>query len=586
MMSALWMYMTRAIHTARAGPRRRPRAGRVLAIALLLCAAAAQAHAQAHPQVLAPPRLGHHGRWLTDPQGRVVILHGGNVVQLAGDAHLNGVGSGRRPWNPETPRKLAAAGFNGVRLAIFMDRVTPRPGVIDRAYLDAVAATVAAYKAAGVAVLIDFHQDEYGPSVGVRGMPDWMTLTGGRQRIPGLGFPNGYFKDPAVQAAFDSFWADRPVVGGQGVQEAYLAAVSAVARRFADEPAVFGLDLMNEPATGSRCAQPDPRSANCPELEQDYLAPFYRKAGEVVASAAPRTILFVEPFMLQGALGVPIRTPMPGAPRQGLSYHDYGPFRPIRERVSASALENAVFRQAAILNTEWGFSNDAADLAAQAQDFDNRFIPWLAWGRGPFEDLVNPAAAKEPAVNREAVLRAYARPYPAATAGTPAALAFDADAGRLDYRWSTVGPDGVDRSRLSTEIRMPAPSFPRGYRATVSGGRILSAPNAPMLRVVATRGAKEVTVRATRTGELPPLAGAKPAAPTDRLSLDSNLGDLMRDPRARAILDKYLPTLASSQNIGLAPQTSLRSMQPYLPEMTEQVARKIEDELAALPKAP
>ena len=41
-------------------------------------------------------------------------------------------------------------------------------------------------------------------------------------------------------------------------------------------------------------------------------------------------------------------------------------------------------------------------------------------------------------------------------------------------------------------------------------------------------------------------------------------------------------TLTSSNQIGLASQISLRSLQPYLPEMTEEVVRKIESELAAL----
>lgn len=532
------------------------------------------------------PRLSHYGRWLTDPQGRVVVLRGGNVVELVGDAHHHVPGAGRDPWSAATPRMLADAGFNAVRLTVYMYGLAPEPGRIDQAYLDAVAATVAAYKAAGVAVLVDFHQDEYSPAVGGRGMPAWMALTDGRKRDPAIRGPNGYFKDAAVQATFDNFWANKPVATGQPVQDAYLAAVAAVAKRFAGEPAVFGIDLMNEPATGSRCAQPDPQSANCPELEQTYLAPFYRKAGEVVGPMAPRTLLFVEPFMLQGALGTPIHTPMPQLREQGLSFHNYGPFHATRDRVSASALANAEARNAAILNTEWGFSNDAADLANQAQDFDSRFIPWLAWARGPFEGMVNPAATLEPTVNREAVLRAYARPYPAATAGTPLKLSFDADAGVLDYRWSTLGPDGVNRTRLATEIRMPAPSFPRGYRATATGGRIVSPPDAPVLRVRAMPGAREVTVHATRIGQLPPLASQHAAvAANGKLGLDSNLGDLMRDPRAKAILDKYVPTLASSSNIALAPQITLRGMQPYLPDMTDEIARKIEADLAALPPA-
>lgn len=529
------------------------------------------------------PRLTHNGRWLADPQGRVVMIHGGNVVALFGDANLNGEGARDVRWSAELPKAVADAGFNGVRLIVFMDRIVPQPGRVDQAYLDAVAKTVRAYAANGVYVLIDIHQDEYGPSVGVRGMPAWMTLTDGLQRVPGLRFPNGYFRDPAVQRAFDNFWANKAAAGGLGVQDAYVKAAAVVAAEFASESAVFGLDLMNEPATGSVCSQPDPRSANCPELERDRLGPFYAKAGVAIGSAAPNTLLFVEPFMLQGALGVPIDTPLPGLRQQGLSFHNYGPFRPTRENVSESALADAVRRDGAILNTEWGNTNDAAEIAAQAQDFDGRMIPWLAWTRGPFEALLV-TARKNPAGAEGHELRAYARPYPTATAGTPQALTFDADKGVLDYSWSTKGPDRQDRSGLLTEIRMPAPSFPAGYVAEAHGGRIVSQPDAPVLRIRALSGAQFVEVHASARGALPPLAVPRKKAGTGaRLSLDSLLADLLRDPRAKAIVEGHLPSLKSADVVALAPQASLRSLQPYLPDMTPEVARQIEEELSALP---
>lgn len=534
---------------------------------------------------LAPKRLAHVGRWLVDPQGRVVMIRGGNVIELVGD----GPQAEHGVWNPDTPRRLAQAGFNGVRLAVFMSRLAPEPGRIDKAYLDAVAATIAAYRANGIITLLDFHQDEYGPDVGVRGMPGWMTLAGGLQPDRTLKFPNGYFRDRAVQAAFDNFWADRPVSTGEGVQEAYIEIVAEAATRFADDPAVFGIDLMNEPATGTPCSLPDPRWTGCAELETKDLAPFYTKAGRAVSAVAPNTILFVEPFMLQGAMGVPIDTPMPGIDQRGLSYHDYGPFRPVRERVSAAALAVASTKSAAILNTEWSNSNDPDEITGQAGDFDAHLVPWLAWARGRFEALVDagasgPSRPDEPK-DRELVLRAYARPYPAATAGTPLAFSFDADAGVLRYRWSPRGPDGLDRSRLPTEIRMPAPSFPSGYRVVARGGRVVSRPNAPMLVVRAARPDHDVEVNVWRVGDLPRLTHASGARGSDeRFSLDSNLGDLLRDPAAKAVLGKYLPTLTASDQIALAPQTTLRSMQPYLPEMTDDVAKKIDAELAALPR--
>jgi endoglycosylceramidase len=47
--------------------------------------------------------------------------------------------------------------------------------------------------------------------------------------------------------AFDSFWESRPGPGGVGLQDRFAAAWRHLARRFRDEPAVIGYDLLNEP---------------------------------------------------------------------------------------------------------------------------------------------------------------------------------------------------------------------------------------------------------------------------------------------------------------------------------------------------
>jgi endoglycosylceramidase len=153
-------------------------------------------------------RLSHHRQWFTDTHGRAVMLRGGNVYLSAQPAD-----EGYFAWHPDTPRRMAEQGFNAVRLVVVFSRIMPEPGRVDEAYVARIAETVAAYRAAGVYALIDFHQDEYGAVVGLRGMPDWATFTGGISRIPSMNFPMGYFKDPAVQRAFDNFWANHPVPG-------------------------------------------------------------------------------------------------------------------------------------------------------------------------------------------------------------------------------------------------------------------------------------------------------------------------------------------------------------------------------------
>lgn len=543
-----------------------------------------------------PPKLDQSGRWLLDPEGRVVMIRGGNL-QLPGAP-----GSKREAMSPAVPRLLAQQGFNGVRLVIFFSELMPQPGRISESYLDAIVRDVAAYRDAGVHVLIDFHQDEYGAAVGVRGFPAWATFSGGHvpKRAP---FPAGYFSDPAVQVAFDNFWKNHPVQGSgsKGVQDLYIDGLVAVARRFRDEPAVFGIDVMNEPFPGSRCNQPDPKTAHCPELEQALLAPFYQRAGAAIAAVAPDLIVFVEPFMLQGALGIPIDTPAPGTARRGLSYHQYGTLAEIRQRGNRHALASAERTQSAILNTEWGFTNDPAEWAAQAEELDALLIPWLAWARGPFAPLIDPALPVSGNDNREASLRALARPYPRVTAGTPLKLSFAGDTGTLDYEYAVIGPKGKRHPGGGiTEIAMPRANYPAGYTVAVAveQATVISGPDAPVLRLRAAPNAERIKVHAVRKGELPPLPEIVPtedpyaflnqqgvAKPADgRLSTHSMLGDLLGDERARAILDREVPDLVRSPQVGMGSQMTLRALQPFVPQLlNEEALDEIDRALAELP---
>src|SRR5687768_9679328 len=95
------------------------------AASLLFCAFASSAAA-------APSEpLGHAGRWITDADGKVVILHGFNTVPFNESTLPLHMGMG-----PDNAEWLAANGFNTIRLGLYYARVEPQPGVFDDSYLD------------------------------------------------------------------------------------------------------------------------------------------------------------------------------------------------------------------------------------------------------------------------------------------------------------------------------------------------------------------------------------------------------------------------------------------------------------------
>ncbi len=106
---------------------------------------------------------------LVDAQGRVVVLHGVNArVRGIFDVDL---GTGKRPRetvpvvDATDLARMRVIGFDLVRLPIHWSAIEPddtSPPTYASAYLDGVAAFVADAKAAGLRVLLDFHQDATG----------------------------------------------------------------------------------------------------------------------------------------------------------------------------------------------------------------------------------------------------------------------------------------------------------------------------------------------------------------------------------------------------------------------------------------
>ncbi|MFA1548593.1 cellulase family glycosylhydrolase [Actinomadura chokoriensis] len=119
---------------------------------------------------------------ITDDQGRTLILHGLNT---AGSAK----GPDGLPWvsRDDIVREARDLGTNSVRYLIQWKNVEPEPGQYDDGYLDDVAERVAWYREQGMHVILDMHQDIYGPAAckgSGNGAPAWATFTDGLACTP------------------------------------------------------------------------------------------------------------------------------------------------------------------------------------------------------------------------------------------------------------------------------------------------------------------------------------------------------------------------------------------------------------------
>jgi endoglycosylceramidase len=196
---------------------------------------------------------------IVDDLGRDVLLRGANVNSL-GEYHQGD--PDEEPTAPVTDgdwAAMAARGLSVTRLVVSWSRLEPEPGEIDTDHLDQIADTVAAANDHGIYVVLDMHQDAWGPfiasppdvtcepgaepAIGWDGAPAWATLVGDASTC----VTGGRESAPAVKAAFSSFYSNAPGPDGVGLRDHLVDVWGAVAERFATTTGVAGYDLLNEP---------------------------------------------------------------------------------------------------------------------------------------------------------------------------------------------------------------------------------------------------------------------------------------------------------------------------------------------------
>jgi endoglycosylceramidase len=454
--------------------------------------------------------VGTTGDYLTNSDGQVVILHGLNDVYKVGSGEPSADG-----FSDDDAAFLAANGFNAVRVGVIWSDLEPEPGVFDTEYLQSVEQTVQILGNHGIYSILDFHQDAYSSDFGGEGAPDWAVQTDGAAN-PSLPFPYNEFFNPAETQAWDSFWTNAVAPNGIGLEDNYSQMLEYVANAFNGNPDVVGFELMNEPSPGSQVL---PTLLGSSFFDTEQLNPFYDEGADAIRAVDPSTPIFYEPNVLFST-GVPTQLGSVDATGTVFSFHDYcefdlGPLGcvPNVNAIADNALTYADTQGIPAFMTEFGASSDQTAISDSMQAADQHLVGWTEWAyssQGDISTTASPPSSESLVYNPDdppvlanvntANLDTLAEPYPQTISGTPDSYSFEN--GTFQFSYSTEEADGLGSfpAGSHTTISVPSLEFPDGYHVSVTGGEVLSAPNAAELVIGSSFGASTVTVTVSPAG--------------------------------------------------------------------------------------
>jgi endoglycosylceramidase len=411
-----------------------------LAVVLAACAPAA------------PPSWHVEGGALVDPDGRAAILRG---VNLSGSQKNAPYLDDKQP--ADYARVRQAWGLNAARFVMTWAAVEPAPGHYDDAYLDAVADRMGWADDAGLAVVLDMHEDIYGEGFGFDGAPRWACDA---SRYAAFVPQQPWYLnalDPNVEACVDAFYTDGTA------RQHFVDMWRHVAERLADRPAIVGFDVLNEPNWGTYPVF---------QFEPERLAPLYADVIAAVRGPAPHWVAFLEPSASRNG---GIATKLPAGIADDVMYapHSYDSgaesgagFDPshradILDNVQALRDEATALRAGLWIGEYGGLASDPGITDYMTAQYDAAgavaasTIYWAYDKDDGGYGMVDADGTEKPAL-----IAALVRPYPARVAGTPGAYAFDPATKLFTFAY-TARP-----ALQPTEIVVPARAYPGGYRVS------------------------------------------------------------------------------------------------------------------------
>jgi endoglycosylceramidase len=478
------------------------------------------------------------GPYLYDSQGRVVLMHGVNVVYK--HAPYIAYPDPGEPWNFDATdaAKMQKLGFNVVRLGIEWQALEPGSGgpnqpqictqgapgnahewnrAVAERYLAHVAATVKLLARYGIYTLLDMHQDVYNQNFRGEGAPNWAVCTNNVPIVPKGGRWSNNYSNPTLQTAVGHFWSN-DVVGN--LQGNYDLVWKTVAQYFKNDPWVVGYDPYNEPfstETQTASASTFTGQLECFYIGKAHAAFLANGAGALtcpagdpangviptIQSVDSHHLTFVEPdiYWVTGG-NIPSQLgPLPFK-RIVFNFHVYcGDRSPLTgnptdllkclqsEETAASEQEITRLSMASASQSAGpaGFMSEfGATTSVALAGFDVEWagldqLSWIYWAWKFYDDPTGSSAEGlvETDGSYSPVVTVLSRTYPQAVAGDPNSVIFNPFTGAFNMVYApTNAAHGVTTIAIAASEH-----YPKGWCSAVKGGRITSKPGATHLTV-------------------------------------------------------------------------------------------------------
>ena len=380
-----------------------------------------------------------------DLSNRTLVFHGVNVVHkgfpyVPITSHFDSNFS----FSSEDVAFLRSIGCNAIRLGIIWAGAQPvspfsegKSASFNTTYFEEIQRVIDVAASGGMRVLLDVHQDLYSSAFCGEGAPPWASDASNATRVLpfpepiGAAFgPEDYDSKglPTSAACSRHSWQDYQLTYKAAVayqelythpplRAAYANFLQEIARNFKGNPAVLGIEMINEPFAGDVYSNP---SLFLPGVaDRVNLAPFYEEVAGAIRAADPTACIFFESVtwddVVCGFEHVPGGHAF--ASSSVLSYHYYrppnlSPREAMRHQMHECArlgcrcfmtefslplhgMPPQVTRAVVYPCGSWrafdsnqaGLADTAASFVAAADAADEYAQSWLAWQYKPFERI-------------------------------------------------------------------------------------------------------------------------------------------------------------------------------------------------------